>query len=589
MERKLAAILAADVVGYSRLMAHDEVGTLERLNSLWKDLVRPAIAEHGGRTVKLMGDGLLAEFPSVVEAVQCAVEVQNSITGHEADLPEGRRMKLRIGVNLGDIIAEESDIYGDGVNVAARLEDLADPGAICVSGTVFDHIRGKVNLNFTDLGEQRVKNIDHPVRVYRVSQKDGSAANSLGGDGASGAIGLELPNKPSIAVLPFSNMSADPDQEYFADGIVEEIITALSRIRWLFVIARNSSFTYKGRAVDVKQVGRELGVRYVLEGSVRKAGNQVRITGQLIDATTGTHLWADRFDGALEDVFELQDQVTASVVGAISPRLEKAEIERAKRKPTESLDAYDYYLRGIAAVHEWKRKANEEALSLFSRAIQLDPNFASAYGMAARCYSMRKASGWMTDPIVEAEETVRLARRAVELGKDDAVALSTAGIGLAFVVGQLDEGAELIDQALRLDPNLAWAWLFSGWVKVWRGEPEAAIEDIEHANRLSPHDPHNFAMQSATASALFFTGQYTEALSLAKTAMRAHTHLLATCVVAASAALIGDEAEADAAMNWLRKLDPDLRVSNLKSLFPIRRPEDFATWADGLRKAGLPG
>jgi TolB-like protein/Tfp pilus assembly protein PilF len=375
------------------------------------------------------------------------------------------------------------------------------------------------------------------VRVYRVLL-DGGAAKTA----------PPLPDKPSIAVLPFENLSGDPEQEYFADGIVEEIITALSRFHGLFVIARNSSFTYKGRAVDVKQVGRELGVRYVLEGSVRKAGSRVRITGQLIDTSTGAHLWADRFDGGLEDIFDLQDQVTANVVGAIAPKLEKAEIERAKRKPTENLDAYDYLLRGMAIIHQWNRETNNEALRLFYRAIELDPDFASAYGMAARCYLIRKGSGWMIDRAQETAEAVRLARRAAELGWDDAVALCGAGLPLAWGGGELDDGAALIDRALQLNPNLAMAWLFSGWVKVWLGEPEVAIEHLARAMRLSPHDPNVFNMQAATALAHLFAGRYAEASSWAEAAAREKpNHLIATSVVAASGALAGRLSEAEKA------------------------------------------
>jgi tetratricopeptide (TPR) repeat protein len=371
--------------------------------------------------------------------------------------------------------------------------------------------------------------------------------------------------------------------------MVEEIITAMSRIPWLFVIARNSSFTYKGRAVDVKRIGRELGVRYVLEGSVRKGGSRVRITGQLIDATTGAHLWADRFDGAIEDVFDLQDQVTARVVGAIAPRLEQAEIERSKRKPTDSLDAYDYYLRGTAAVHLWSREANEEALAMFRRAIELDPGFAAAYGMAARCMSQRKVSGWLVDRVAEVAEAKRLALRAAALGKDDAVALYTAGIALSYVVGDLDEGAALIDEAMALNPNLALVWLYSAWTRIWLGEPETAIEHVAHAMRLSPQDPLTFNMRAAIACAHFFAGRYEEALSWAQMAMREHPEMLfATGTAAASAAVLGRMPEAHLAMARLRELDPELRVSNLKDFIPLRREEDFAAWSGALQKAGLP-
>ena len=389
MERRLAAVLIADVVGYSRLLEEDEAGTLAALAQQRASILEPIVSAHAGRIVKLMGDGVLIEFGSAVNAVAGALELQRRMAEANEPLPKTRQIILRIGINLGDVIGEGEDIYGEGVNIAARLEALAEPGGTCISAKVHEEVHGKLNCTFEDMGEQTIKNIARPVRAYRLRPDKVI-------DGASpGRPALSLPDKPSIAVLPFQNMSGDPEQEYFADGMVEDIITALSRLRWLFVIARNSSFTYKGRAVDVKQVGRELGVRYVLEGSVRKAGKRVRITGQLIDASTGAHLWADRFDGELADIFDLQDQVTASVVGAIAPKLEQAEIERAKRKPTESLDAYDYFLRGMAAFHQLTRPSNDEALALFSRAIELDPDFASAYGMAARCYLQRKGFGWV--------------------------------------------------------------------------------------------------------------------------------------------------------------------------------------------------
>jgi TolB-like protein len=395
--------------------------------------------------------------------------------------------------------------------------------------------------------------------------------------------------KPSIAVLPFINLSDDRAQEYFADGIVEEIITALSRVRWLFVIARNSSFTYKGRTVDVKQVGRELGVRYVLEGSVRKANDRVRIAGQLIDTSTGANLWADRFDGELGDIFELQDRVTASVVAAIAPKLEQAEIERARRKPTASLDAYDYFLRGLAEFHQWTRASNNEALRLFHKAMELDPNFAGAYAMAARSYSQRKSGGWTTDNGREVAETARLARRAGELGRDDASALCSAGAALAFVAGDLDTAAVYIDSALALNPNLAWAWLSSALVRVWRGEPAVAIEHANRAMRLSPQDVQVFVMQFAIGLSHFLEGRFSEALTWAEMASRAQPdHVPSIALVAASSALIENRDTTRDAMARLDQLMPELRVSDLKGFVPIRRPEHFKLWADALRKAGLP-
>jgi TolB-like protein len=357
------------------------------------------------------------KFVSAVDAVRSAISIQQAIAKRNVDVSDDRRIDFRIGISVGDIIADGGDIFGDGVNIAARLESISEPGGICVSSQVQENARGRLDISFEDLGQQQLKNIAQPVHVYRVKLNTTAPKRQQ----------PPVPSKPSIAVLPFQNMSGDQEQEYFADGVVEEIITAMSRMRWLFVIARNSSFTYKGRAVDVKQVGRELGVRYILEGSVRRAANRVRITGQLIDTDTGAHLWADRFEGNLDDIFNLQDQITMSVVGAIAPKLEQAEIERAKRKPTESLDAYDYFLRGMAALHQGTKDANDEALRLFYKAIELDPEFASAHAMAAYCYAWRKSNGWMVDPERETAEAVRLAFRATGLGKDDAVALCWGG------------------------------------------------------------------------------------------------------------------------------------------------------------------
>jgi adenylate cyclase len=383
-------------------------------------------------------------------------------------------------------------------------------------------------------------------------------------------------------------MSGDPEQEYFADGIVDDITTALSRFKSLFVIARNSSFTYKGKSVDIKQVGHELGVRYVLEGSVRKVANRVRIVGQLIDALTGAHLWADRFDGGLDDIFDLQDKVTASVVGAIAPKLEQAEIERAKRKPTESLDAYDYYLRGIASVHLWTKEANAEALRLFYRASELDPDFATAYGMAAWCYVWRKLNGWMMEPAQDIAETKRLAQRVAALGRDDAVALSYGGCALVYVANDAEGGAALVDRALVLNPNLAAAWIASAWVRTSLGETDTMIEHMAHAMRISPLDPLTFSMQAVTAIGHFFAGRHSDAALWAEKAVREQPSLITLRVAAASYALAGRSEDAHQAIARALQFDPDMRVSNLKDRLMQFRPEHFAKYADALRKAGLP-
>jgi len=405
-----------------------------------------------------------------------------------------------------------------------------------------------------------------------------------------GSPSLTLPNQPSIAVLPFQNLSGDPEQEYFTDGMVEDIISGLSRIGWLFVIARNSSFTYKGKMIDVKQVGRELGVRYVLEGSVRKAGSRVRITGQLIDATTGGHIWADRFDGTLENVFELQDRVTASVVGAIEPRLQRAEIERAGRKPTQSLDAYDYFLRGMASFYLFTKGSFLEAKELYLRATELDPNYASAYGMAARCIHFSRVNGWLEDPDREIADGVRLARRALALGKDDPTALLSSGLSLASLAGELETGAAHIERALALNPNSAEAWRASGWVRIYLGEPADAIEHFERAMRLSPLDPLAYFTCAGMGTAHLLAGRYDEAASWARKASQEQPNSAGSWRVAATAYGLSDRiVEAREAMARLRELSPALRLSNLARVAPpFRRPEDLARWTEGLRKAGLP-
>ena len=587
VERRLAAILAADVAGSCRLIGIDEEGTLARLKALRRTIFDPKIAQHHGRVVKNTGDGAIAEFASVVDAVRCADEIQRGMAEQNIDVPQDKRIELRIGIHVGDIIIEENDIFGDGVNIAVRLEGIAEPGGISISDDARRQIRGKVDVTFEDLGSQSLKNIAEPMRVWRVPNDRAVPAvpNRWPVDET-----LALPNKPSIAVLPFTNLSSDPEQEYFADGMVDDIITALSHFKALFVIARNSSFTYKGRAVDVKQVGRELGVRYVLEGSVRKAANRVRITGQLVDTATGAHLWAERFDGGLGDVFDLQDQVTESVVGAIAPAVEKAEIERAKRKPTESLDAYALYLRGLAKVYQFdNRQANDEALRLFNSAIALDPDFATAYGRAAACYVRAKVDGWITVTANEIAEVTRLAQRAVELGKDDAMALAASGWALAHIVRDLEAGAGLIDRALVLNSNLAEAWFYGGWVKNWLGEPEAAIERFARAMRLSPLDPRVTRMRGGTAYAHFFLGRYDEAASWAAMALQdSPDYQPGLRIAAVSNAMAGRPEQAHTAMARLRQLNPVLRVSSLKEVLGPYRAEDLSRYEEALRRAGLP-
>jgi adenylate cyclase len=585
VERRLAAILAADVADYSRLMGADEEGTLSQLKAHRSGLIDFKIVEHRGRIVKSTGDGILAEFGSIVDALRCAVEIQRGMSERNAGVPQSRRIEFRIGLNIGDIMVDRGDIFGEGVNVTARLEGLAEPNGICVSSRVLEDVQGKLDLVFEDLGEQKLKNIARSTRVYRV-RLNGTVAKPV----------PSLPDKPSISVLPFQNMSGDPEQEYFADGVVEEIITALSRMSWLFVIARNSSFTYKGRAVDVKQVGRELGVRYVLEGSVRKATNRVRISAQLIDASTGAHLWADRFEGGLENVFDLQDQITESVVGAIAPKLEKAEIERAKRKPTESLNAYDYFLRAMACFHQYTRESSGQALQLLYKAIELDVDFSSAYGMAAWCYARRSGNRWMADDANESSEAARMAYRAAALGREDAIALSSAGFALSVVVRKPDEGIALIDRALVINPNFAPAWYFSGVTRLILGEPNPAMEHFRRAMRLSPLDPLLYLPRSGMAAAHFLLGRYDDASSWAVNALQENpTFHSALRFLAASHALSGRLEDAQNAMARLRKLDPELRVSDLTGLFLFRLPGAtdrypgaIDRYIEGLRQAGLP-
>jgi adenylate cyclase len=583
----LAAILAADVVGSCRLIGIDEEGTLAQLKALRKTLFDPKIAQHHGRIVKNTGDGALVEFASVVDAVRCADDIQRGVAEQNTDVPQDKRIEFRIGIHLGDIIIADDDIFGDGVNIAVRLEGIAEPGGICISDDAHRQVRGKVESTLEDMGVQTLKNIAEPMRAWRV-RLDGSArATEPAKPAIETAQPLALPDKPCIAVLPFQNMSDDPDQDHFADGIVEDIITGLSRFQWLSVVARNSSFAYRGRAIDVRQVGRELDARFVLEGSVRKTGNRVRITGQLIDTATGTHVWADRFDGGLEHAFDLQDKVTASVVGAIEPAVLRVESRRATRKPAAT--AWEHVAQGFAAQRRLTREANAEALQIFQQAIQLDPDLATAYALASQCYTWAKSFGWFTDPAAESAEGARLARRALDFGRDDAGILTAAGFALAYLQGDLDIATDAVARARALNPNSPAALGVQGWIGVWRGEPELALADVERALQLSPSDLFSFAWCCVGAYAHFACGRYDDALSCAERTLRERPgYLPAARMIVASAALGDRPKSPEMSLARLRQLDPMLRLSNLREQMPFRRAEDLARLTDGLRKAGLP-
>jgi TolB-like protein len=578
--RRLAAILAADVAGYSRLMGADEEGTLERLKALRRELLDPKVAEHRGRIVKTTGDGLLVEFAGVVDAVRCAVQVQQAMPERNTGVGADNRIELRIGINLGDVIVEGDDLYGDGVNIAARIEALADAGGVFVSNTVHEHVRDRLPFAFEDLGEQQVKNIARPVRVYRIRIAEQTTAQAP----------LPLPDKPSLAVLPFANMSGDPEQEYFVDGVVEEIITAISRLHWLFVIARNSSFAYKGKSPDLRQVGRELGVRYVLEGSVRKSGNRVRITGQLIDTTSGAHIWADRFDGALRDIFELQDEVASHVVGAIEPKLRQSEIERTARKPTESLDAYDLYLRALAQYYKYTDEGMREAVALLQRALAIDPSYAPAAAMIGWCRGWQRLQGW--GPLSDAEiaEAARLARQAIEAGRDDPDALWMAANTVSFFAGDHATAAGAIDRALTLNPSSAHAWLASGVLSYRQNRPERAVEAFERGMRLSPLDPLRYLFTAGLAAVHVMAGRYEEAIEWADRSLRelpryesAIRNRLVAC------AHLGRIEEARDGLVRLLEITPGLTIARFKALYTITHaPELIDLHVEGLRRAGLP-
>jgi adenylate cyclase len=583
--RRLAAILAADVAGYSRLMGVDEVGTLEALKAVRHDIGDPVIAAHNGRIVKTTGDGTLVEFASAVDAVTCAVAFQEKIAERDK-AGGGPKLAFRIGINVGDVIIDGDDIYGDGVNVAARIENECEPGGVYLSEDAFRHVRGKTSIAFDDLGERALKNIERPVRVYKARTGTTAAQHSAEPAKVEESKPLPLPDKPSIAVLPFQNMSGDPEQEYFADGMVEEIITALSRFKSLFVIARNSSFIYKGRAIDIKQVGRELGVRYVLEGSVRKSGTRVRITGQLVEASTGNHLWADKFDGALEDVFELQDRVTSSVVGIVAPKIEQAELDRAQRTPTSDLRAYDHFLRGVAAFYLYTPAANEEALEHFSRAVLLDPHFAEAYSWVANCYFQRPQLGSVVDIRREGAEAIKNARRSIELARDDAFILTIAALTLWLFSHEKDAAAALAQRATELNPNLAIAWSAYGWIRSTTGEHDVAIQHFHKALALGPMDPQNFTVLFGLAIAHFLAGRNAEAKAWAEKALLDKPdHPASLALLALAEVSLGNLDKGRAIASKSMKLRPGHRMTWDLSL--IRNDADRTRWIEAYRLAGF--
>jgi TolB-like protein len=579
LERRLAAILAADVVGYTRLMSEDETGTLARLKSLRKELVQPKIMECQGRIVKVMGDGLLAEFASVIKAVQCALDIQQSMAGREAGVPDERRVRLRIGVNLGDIIVEGSDLYGDGVNVAARLEGLAAPCGICVSGKVYEEVKNKLSATFECLGEQAVKNLPEPIRVYRWTGVPSATPSSIGRDEAS----LSLPDKPSVAVLPFTNMPGDPAQEYFSDGITEDIITELSRFALLFVIARNSSFVFRGQATDVSDVGRKLGVRYVVEGSMRRGGGRVRVTAQLIDAATGSHVWAERYDRDLEDIFAVQDEVVQAIVATLAQRVSAAEVERKRRRPVADLAVYDLILRAQYHMGIWTHEDYGKARDLLEKAVHLDPNCAQAHGTLAWC------SAYLTWFEGESETPVKAAfdagKRALSL--DPRIVEAHSGLGHAYLLsGEHKQALHHYETAVRLNPNNANATCHLGYCRAMTGDLQEGLELLRRAMRLNPYHPDWY--RECYGEGLYMTRDYAGAIEAFN--RMSHKAPWTHYFIAACYAQLGRDSEAREEMRSFRNaakqgysaedyIAMDLLIYGEESI------KDH--WLDGFRKAGL--
>ena len=583
VQRRLTAILAADIAGYSRLMGADEEGTLAQLKAHRHAQLDPKIREYQGRVVKTTGDGLLAEFASVVDALRCAIEIQRGMLERNADVPEERRIEFRVGINVGDIIIDGGDIYGDGVNVAARLEGLAEPGGICVSGRVQEDARGKLDIAFEDAGEQQLKNIAWPVRVYRV-RLSGEAAQSR----PALRIPLALPDKPSIAVLPFTNMSGDPEQDYFADGMTEDIITGLSRARWLFVIARNSSFAYKGRSTDVKPVAHELGVRYVLEGSVRKVGERVRISAQLAEGTSGRQLWAKRYDRELSDIFAMQDEITETIIGAVEPELGKVERRRSAGKRTDNLDAWDLYQRGMSHLYEYTKDDLQRARQYFAQAIARDPQLGPAHSGLAETYYYEGVYGFANSISDNREKALAPALRAVVLDAEDAGAHCT--LGRAYYMRRAYDAAfRELKTALELNPSLALAHYGLGATLVFSGRAEEGIPYLTAAIRLSPHDPNMGSFLVRLADAAYFLKRYEEAAEWAQRALQQPNFQWSryTVLIAALAQL----GRLDEARNFIQELQvkrPNTSIAFVRETHLFGDTTSFAHYLSGLRMAGLP-
>ncbi len=582
MERRLAAILAADVVGYTRLMRADEAGTLQRLTALRKGILEPLIADHRGRVVKLMGDGLLVEFVSLVDAVGCAVAWQAAVGEHEAEQLEEDRLSFRIGVNLGDVLVEGADIYGDGVNIAARLEGLAEPGGICLSGDAYRQVRGKVEAGFEDLGEREVKSLAEPLRVYRIAIKGPSPAPT-----PAATRLLPLPDKPSIAVLPFDNLSGDEEQEFFADGMAEDIITSLSRYRSLFVIARNSTFAYKGQSPDLRELSRDLGVRYVLEGSVRKVGARIRVTAQLIEGATGNHIWAERYDRELNDIFAVQDEITQAIVAAIGPEINQAERERAQRLAPENLAVWESYQRGLWHIYRFNREDNAEAQQLFKRAVAAAPNFAPAQSGLTHALYFSFMHGYAENRPATLVEAYDAGRQAVAADERDADAHFALG-RILYLRHDLDTSIAEFEVAIAHNPNFAHAHIGLGTALLYAGLFDRAVESCDLAVRLSPNDPLLWLTLTVKGLALICSGQYEEAAEATRQATRhPNAAWTAPCILASALGHLGETARAEAALADVLRVKPDLDADHLRQILPFRDPAHLDNIVDGLRKAGL--